>query len=95
MFLSNVAVYRQRFYKDPHEYPEEDKPFAMVDKNFLKKVMHVSELKPQRGFAIFLPFGMMLFRHFWRRMEVGLLSFVVTSLGESCCNKIRVNRLSE
>lgn len=39
--LQTVMKIRQRFPFDPRDWPEEEKPFAMIDRNFMGKIMHV------------------------------------------------------
>ncbi|VDL85072.1 unnamed protein product [Nippostrongylus brasiliensis] len=59
----------QRFPKNPLEWPREEQPFAMIERQFLGKMMHPVELRPERGFVNMVPFGMMILRHFFRRIR--------------------------
>ncbi|KAK6052908.1 hypothetical protein COOONC_09585, partial [Cooperia oncophora] len=65
----NVLKIVQRFRKQPHEWPMEEQPFAIVERKFLGKIMHPVELRPERGFVNMVPFGFMMIRHFFRKVR--------------------------
>ncbi|VDM60331.1 unnamed protein product [Angiostrongylus costaricensis] len=65
-----VAVLKvvQRFRKQPNEWPIEEQPFGIIERNFVGKMMHPIELRPERGFVNMVPFGLMMLRHFFRKV---------------------------
>ncbi|KAJ1366412.1 hypothetical protein KIN20_027067 [Parelaphostrongylus tenuis] len=62
----------QRFRKHPHEWPIEEQPFGIMERDFVGKMMHPIELRPERGFVNVVPFGLMMLRHFFRKIRAKL-----------------------
>lgn len=59
----------QRFKKDPSTWPADELPFGLTHPNFIGKVLHPVELRPERAFANFVPKEMFALRHIFRTIR--------------------------
>lgn len=67
-FQSTLKVV-QRFKKDPSTWPVDEMPFGLTHPNFIGRVLHPVELRPERAFANFVPKEMFALRHIFRMIR--------------------------